>query len=134
MPERWFAPDKKAFEVSKRECNFYRTVNVKFWIDKVPELGMFTGFSKSSLQSVGDGEYLSRFLIEANYGVVIHLVNGIFGFFIAFIRFCSKASIWIPVFAVNLFLSILPVMILRYNTYTLARLHKRSLKRQQENK
>lgn len=126
LPASLFAPDKKAFRVSKKEHNFYNRLEIKRWKEKVPELGIFTGFDKGQIKSISEKEYLSRFLLEANFGVAIHLANGVLGFLILFIPFCSAPSIWIPIFAVNLILSLMPVFILRYNTYILYRLYKRS--------
>ena len=128
FPKSLFAPDVKIFRVSKKEHRFYNLFAIKRWKDKVPELGLFTGFDKGSVKSVGDKEYLERFLLEANYGVIIHLANGVLGFLILFIPMCSAPSIWIPIFAINLILSLMPFAILRYNTYILYRLYLRSKK------
>ncbi len=125
-PKSWFSPEKRFFAVSKKERNFYRSLKIKKWKNAIPELGLFTGFSKSELRDTSDKQYLSRFLLEANYGVVIHLANGILGFVIMFIPLCSPPGIWIPIFCVNLLLSLLPIMILRYTSYTLEKLYKRS--------
>ncbi len=125
-PSKWYSHGKKIFKVTKKERNFYRKIKIKRWKDAVPELGFFTGFHKSDLQSTSDEKYLSRFIIEANYGVVIHIANAIFGFIIMFLPFCSSAGIWIPVFAVNFILSILPVFVLRYIGYTLQGLYERA--------
>ncbi len=124
-PKSWYTPDKKLFKVSKKERNIYRALKIKSWKDSVPELGGFTSFHKDKLESISDSAYLERFIIEANYGVVIHLANAVFGFAIMFIPFCSSPTIWIPVFAVNFVLSILPVAILRYTSYTLQNLFKK---------
>ncbi len=126
LPPSLFAPDRKAFKVTKKEHRFYTRIGIKHWKEKVPELGIFTGFDKGQIKSISEKEYLSRFLLEANFGVAIHLANGVLGFLILFIPFCSAPSIWIPIFAVNLILSLMPVFILRYNTYILYRLYKRS--------
>ena len=125
-PKIWYAPESKFFHVSERERKLYKKIKIKKWKDKVPELGMFTGFSKSEIKNADDSEYLGRFLLESNYGVVIHLVNAIFGFVIAFIPFCSAPSIWIPIYTVNFVLSILPVFILRYTSHTLFKLYQKS--------
>ena len=126
-PERWYLPQVKLFRVSKAERNFYNKLKIKYWKDLVPELGGFTDFHKDNLKSQSDTEYLKRFIIEANYGVVIHIFNAILGFLVLFIPLCASPSIWIPVFAVNFILSILPVFILRHTSYTLLRLYQRSL-------
>lgn len=129
-PKSWYSPERKAFRVSKEERDFYRSIKIKKWKDKIPELGGFTNFHKDKLESSSDGAYLGRFILEANYGVVIHLVNAILGFLIAFIPFCSSPSIWVPIVAVNFVLSLLPVAILRYTSYTLHNLYARFKKRQ----
>ena len=133
-PKKLYLPSKKIFKVSKRERNFYRALKIKAWKDHVPELGGFTSFHKDKLESNSNVEYLERFIIEANYGVIIHLANALLGFLILFIPFCSSPTIWIPIFAVNFVLSILPVFILRYTLYTLQNLYSRTQKGNAVNK
>ncbi len=125
-PKTWYHPKRRFFEVSKRERNFYNKLCIKSWKDLVPELGLFTGFSKSEVMSTSDKEYLERFLIESNYGIIIHAANALFGFLIMLIPHCSAFSVWFPIFIVNFVLSLMPVCILRYTSYTLLRLYKRS--------
>ncbi len=127
-PKALYHPKKRFFEVKKGERSFYNRIKIKKWKDLVPELGLFTGFSKSEVKDTGDKAYLERFLIESNYGMVIHLANALFGFLIMFIPLCSSPSIWIPIFIVNFILSLMPVAVLRYTSYTLLRLYKRSNK------
>ena len=127
-PPSWYLPNRNFFAVSKRERNFYAKLKIKKWKDAVPELGVFTGFSKSEIKESDNPDYLERFLVESNYGVVIHIANAILGFVIAFIPICSSPSIWIPIFAVNFILSLLPVAILRYTSHTLVKLYMRSKK------
>ena len=133
-PKKLYLPSKKIFKVGKTERNFYRAIKIKAWKDHVPELGGFTSFHKDKLESNSNADYLERFIIEANYGVVIHLVNAILGFLILFIPFCSSPAIWIPIFAVNFVLSILPVFILRYTLYTLQNLYSRATKSEKNNR
>ena len=130
FPKSLFAPHRKIFTVSKNEYQFYRKLKIKSWKDKIPELGGFTNFHKNKLASASDQSYLERFLLESNYGVIIHIQNAIFGFLILFIPVCSSPSIWIPVFIVNFILSLLPVAVLRHNSYTLLRLYNRALNNQ----
>lgn len=129
-PKRWYTPDVKLFRVGKKERNFYRSLKIKLWKDKIPELGGFTSFHKNKLESNSDAAYLERFIVEANYGVVIHLSNAALGFLIMFIPFCSAPGIWIPVFAVNFILSLLPVAVLRFTLYTLCNLYDRCQRKQ----
>ena len=128
LPESLFGAERSFFTVSKKEFDLYRRLKIKKWKNLVPELGLFTGFSKKEIADSNDSEYLGRFLLEANFGVIIHLENAIFGFLIAFIPPCSAPSIWIPVAAVNFVLSILPVFVLRFTTHTLKKLYMRSKK------
>ena len=130
LPISWFTPGKKIFQVSKKEKKFYQSIKIKSWKDKIPELGGFTSFHKNQLSSQHDIEYLKRFIIESNYGVIIHIENALLGFLIFLIPLCKAPSIWIPIFAVNFVLSMLPVFVLRYVTYTLNRLYEKQLKNQ----
>lgn len=128
LPMSWFSPGKKIFQVSKKEKKFYQSIKIKSWKDKIPELGGFTSFHKNELSSSNDIEYLKRFIIESNYGVIIHIENALLGFLIFLIPMCSTPSIWIPIFAVNFVLSMLPVFVLRYVTHTLNRLYEKQIK------
>ena len=137
LPEKWFLPRRKLFTVSKKEHKFYQAIKIKSWKDKVPELGMFTAFSKSEFKGSSDANYLKRFIIESNFGVICHLQNAVFGFLIllipyftdSYLLFPGKSSIWIPIFIVNFILSMLPVFILRYTSYTLVRLYEKQIKK-----
>lgn len=128
-PKKWYLPSRKLFKVSKKERNFYRALKIKLWKDKIPELGGFTSFHKDKLESQSDAQYLERFIVEANYGVIIHIANAILGALVVLIPFCSSPSIWIPIFTVNFILSLLPVAVLRYTSYTLQNLHARCVKK-----
>jgi hypothetical protein len=130
FPEKLFAPGKKAFYVSKSERLFYRRLGVNRWKRFVPELGGFTGFHKDRLASSTDTAYLERFLLESNYGVVIHAVNALCGVPLLWLPFSGGASFTVPVGAVNFILSLLPAFILRSNTPGLLRLYEKSLTRQ----
>ena len=35
LPEKWFSYDKKIWNVSKAECNFYEKLGIKLWKDKI---------------------------------------------------------------------------------------------------
>ena len=126
LPEKWFQPGMALYAVSQKERKFYGFLGVKSWKDKVPELGLFTGFRKSHLTAPKDASYLGRFLLESNYGVVIHWVNALVGFLILAIPGLGGISYTLPVALVNFVLSLMPAMILRYNTPGLLRLYKRA--------
>lgn len=132
LPERWFAPGKRSFEVSERERRLWRKLGVKRWTPLVPEWGGFTDFHKDRLASSTDAAYLARFLLESNYGVVIHLENALLGFLILLLPLSRHPGVGVPVAAVNFVLSFLPVVILRYNTPPLLRLWRRSQAKEDE--
>lgn len=126
LPEKWFSHNLKIFGVPEGERKLYKKLKVKAWKHLVPELGGFTNFHKDKLESRNDKIYLERFLLESDYGVVIHIVNAVFGFLIILIPVIGSVKISLPVAAVNFVLSLLPIIILRYNTPVLIRLLKHS--------
>lgn len=132
LPEKMFCVKENTFNVGQKERGFYRKIRVNKWKNKVPELGGFTGFHKDKIKSASDSEYLARFILEANYGVVIHLVNAILGFVIAFIPFCGSFSVWFPIFIVNFILSMMPVAVLRNNTPSLKYLYFKAKKEEEK--
>ena len=130
MPEKWFAPEAKAFFVGKRERELYRRLGVNVWKNFVPELGCFTGFHKDKIYEPTSSEYIGRFLLESNYGALGHILGSILGVAIIFIPGVNSLAIAIPVIAVNFILSNMPTVILRYNTPPLRRLYRRALDRE----
>ena len=134
LPQRWFAPEARAFSVGKRERSLYRRSRINVWKKYVPEWGCFTGFHKDELRSPNDSEYVGRFLLESNYGVAGHIAGAFLGFLIMLIPSLRPLSIALPVAAVNFVLSVLPTMILRFNTPALRGLYRRNLEREKREK
>lgn len=117
MPNKLFGVDNKHFGVSEREKAFYNKIRVRKWKDKIWELGGLGGFSKKSLVNPNSPEYIERFIIECNKGVLTHRLSYPIGFLpMLFIKGVCAFSIALPVAAVNLLLNILPTIVLRYNT------------------
>lgn len=130
LPEKWFSHKRKFFTVSRREKNFCEKLGIKKWKDKIPELGGFTGLHKNKIDAPHDNAYLTRYLREACYGFVIHVVTCFTGFLIIFICplrywFCFG----LPVALVNAVLNVLPALVLRYNTFKLNILYTRNERR-----
>lgn len=125
MPEKWFCRGVKFHAVPKIEYKFYEKLGIKHWKDYVLELGTFTSFSKKHLSDPDDPAYLERFILEANYGAVGHIV-GAFG--AAIVIFCYPnwqkyfLGITLPCFCINFVCSMLPYMVLRYNIPRLERM------------
>ena len=131
LPEKWFAPEAKLFDVSDKERLFYRKLKINKWKDQVPEWGCFTGFHKDHLENTNDSSYLGRFLLESNYGVVGHIAGAILGFGILLVPFLHPLIVGLPVSVINAILSLLPTAVLRFNTPALRRLYRRSLKKEE---
>ena len=131
LPKKWFNVDKKGFSAKKQECRFYEKIGIKKWKDKVLELGMFTNFRKNKISEPSNNEYVSRYILEANYGIVCHVACVIFGFLIIFIYPLKYALCFgIPVAIVNAVLNLLPLFILRYNLPKLHTLYKFNARRE----
>ena len=134
LPDRWFGVDNPCYHVTKFERNIYKKLGVRRWKDKIWELGGAGGFSKKKLKEPDNPEYIEKFIIECNKGVLTHrLIYGIG--FLAMLTVSKKPAftIALPVAVVNLFLNVLPTMALRYNTPTLKAVLKR-LRRKAEKK
>jgi hypothetical protein len=133
FPKKWVSPDCKIFQVSKKERRFYEKLGLKKWKDRVLELGILSGFRKNKVRDANSPEYLYRFLVESNKGILIHILNIVLGFLVIF---CIPLKYWlvisIPVAVVNAFLGLLPVLILRYNIPKLKVAHERAVRLQKQ--
>lgn len=134
LPEKWFSPEARAFTVPKWENDLYHKSNVGAWKKYVPEWGCFTGFHKDRVRDPKSSEYIGRFLIESNYGVLGHVVGAFFGFLIMLLPFLRPFSIALPIAVVNFVLSLLPTFVLRSNTTALRKLYRRAKARDEAQK
>lgn len=132
LPDGWFGVDNPLYKVSKPERELYKRLRVREWKDKVWELGGLGGFSKKELKEPDNLEYIEKFIIECNKGVLTHRLSYPVGFLamLTLPNLCFL-TVALPVAIVNLFLNILPTLALRYNTPMLISLLKR-LKRKEE--
>lgn len=121
LPKKWFTIDKTNFVAGRKECKFYEAIGIKKWKDLIIELGFFTNFRKNKIAEPNNNEYVERYIMEANYGIVVHICCMIFGFLVILIYPSLYLSVGIPVSVVNLVLNFMPVACLRYN---LTKLHK----------
>ena len=134
MPERWFSPEARAFSVGEREKKLYKKMKIDSWKKYVPELGCFTGFHKDHIREPSTSAYIGRFLLESNYGVLGHVLGAVLGFLIMLLPFLRPLSMALPIAIVNFILSMLPTMILRFNTPALRKLYRRNLAREEREK
>ena len=117
-PDHLYGVDNPLFNVSQKERAIHKRLNVRGWKDKIPELGGIGGFSKKTLKDPHDPDYIEKFIIECNRGVVTHRLSYPVGFLamLAFSDTHYSLTIAFPIAVVNLVLNILPTIVLRYNT------------------
>ena len=131
LPAKWFGVDKTKYGASKKEQKLYEKIGIKKWKDKILELGALSGFRKNHVLKPNDNEYVERYILEANYGIMVHVADIIFGFLIVFIYPLKYFLCFgVPVALVNAVLNLLPMMVLRYNLPKLHTLRKFNNKRQ----
>ncbi|MCR5741922.1 MAG: hypothetical protein K6G38_05660 [Gammaproteobacteria bacterium] len=130
LPEKWFDHNNHYFDERRYEKKLYNFLNVKKWKDKVPELGGFTDFHKDKIYEPNSIEFYERFILESNYGSMIHMVSAILSFFVFFMAPLKISYIMaIPESIVNFILCILPYFVLRYNVGKLKKVHLRLVKK-----
>lgn len=132
LPEKCANFKSKIFSVSKNEKCFYEKIHIRKWKEKIPEIGHFTGFRKNKIAEPKNPKYLIRFLREICYGELGHSASVFTGFFILFLSLFSPEwlSICMVIAIVNALLNVLPVMVLRYNSYKLLILYNAAIKNQ----
>lgn len=133
LPKKWFSENKTGFAAGVKERRFYEKTGIKKWKDKVIELGAFTGFRKNRIAEPTNNAYVSRYIVEANYGIVVHIACVFCGYLVCLIFPAHWYSVGLPVGAVNSVLNALPLMILRYNLPKLHTLYRINLKRERQN-
>jgi len=132
-PDRFFSVDSPLYNVTESEKKLYKKLRVRSWKDYVWELGGLGGFSKKNLADPQSPEYIEKFIIECNKGVLTHRIAYPIGFLpMLFMPEPWSLTIALPVAIVNLFLNILPTLVLRYNTPKLKAVLKRLKKRTEE--
>lgn len=141
MPEKWFQKDKGIFRTTERELKLYNFLRVQKWKDHVPELGSFTGFHKNKVTNPFDNEYIARFILEARYGIAIHIYSVPASFLILLLdwkMYTGQSNIWLtialPVAVINAILIVLPAFVLKLNLPRLLRIYNNNieLKKQKE--
>lgn len=127
MPETVADFNKKIYVVSKSEKNFYNKLKIKTWKEKIPEIGHFTGFRKNKVLQPKNPTYIKRFLMEICYGEIGHFASIFTGVFLLLFGWIKPyyLPICIVIIFVNAILNILPIMVLRYNSYSLLIVHKK---------
>ena len=122
-PDRYYGVENPRFAVSEREKRWCARLQVRRWKDRVWDLGGLGGFSKKNLADPKNPAYIEKFIIECNKGVVTHRLSYPIGFLAMLtLQGACVFTVALPVAVVNLFLNVLPTLVLRYNTPSLMRL------------
>ncbi|MBO4251910.1 MAG: hypothetical protein J5911_04550 [Clostridia bacterium] len=129
FPAKWFSVEKECWAAKKKECVFYEKIGIKKWKEKVIELGCFTSFRKNKIADPNNNEYVGRYILEANFGVAIHITGVILGYLVCLVFPKHWCFVGLPVGFVNMVLNWLPLMILRYNLPKLHQLYRINEKR-----
>ena len=139
LPEKWFQKDHWFTRTGEKELKFYTFLGVQKWKDYIPELGSFTGFHKNKVANPFDNEYISRFILEARYGIAIHLASVPASFLIILLdwkMYLGQSNIWLtialPIAVVNAILIVLPAFILKYNLPRLLRIYNNNIELQKQ--
>lgn len=136
IPEKHFQKTRCLMKTAKWEIKLFDFLRVKKWKDHVPELGGFTNFHKNKVTNPFDNEYISRFILEARYGIMIHYLSVPFSFLIMLgdiAMYTGPSNIWLttalPIAIGNSFLIILPAFILKNNLPKLERIYEFNLRK-----
>ncbi|MBR0294470.1 MAG: hypothetical protein IJQ67_01005 [Bacilli bacterium] len=141
MPEKYFQKDKGIFHTSEKELRFYRAIGVQKWKDYIPELGGFTNFHKDKVLNPFDNEYIAHFILEARYGIAIHIYSVPASFLVILLdyrMYMGQSNLFLtialPIAFVNAILIVLPAFILKYNLPRLLRIYEGNLKMKEKNR
>lgn len=128
LPKKWMNPKKGMIYTRPWEQKLYDKIHVGSWKKFMPDLGAFTKFPKGQLLDPYNNEYISRYLLEASYGVVIHYLSVPCAGLILLLGFIEPTNLatWtvgVPVMVVNMILILLPALALKYNIPRLVRIY-----------
>lgn len=133
LPEKWFGVENTVFTPSKKRTIFYEKLSVKKWKDLVPDLGALTGFRKNKISDPKNNEFVGRYILEANFGIAVHLSNMFGGFLIVLFYLPYALCILLPVAFVNFILNYMSFITLRYNLPKLKSLYKYNQRNAEKN-
>jgi len=137
MPAKWFSYKRHMFQASDKEMRFYKFIKVDAWKNYVPELGGFTSFHKDKVVDPNNNKYMERFILEACYGVSIHIWSVPASFLLLLLdykMYAGSSMLWLticlPIAVINAILVLLPAFILKYNLSRLTKIYELNLKKE----
>ena len=117
----------KYFKTFKNERKLYESLGVRKFKDKIPDMGgVFTGFSKSEIVST-DPQYLERFIKETILGELSHILGILCCVFVFLIFNDYVLNFALPLFVLNTYFNLMPIMVQRYNRPKLYRIYERQV-------
>lgn len=124
MPSKYFQSDEKLYKVHKWEKKFYEGIGIKFWKDRIPEMGKLCNFRKDKIDNLSP-EYIKKFLEETRYAEGLHIGMALIGFIILLIwPWKDLLYFSLPMAIINFTLQIPPYFVQRYNRPKLLTLYK----------
>lgn len=133
LPEKVFSPYRRIFKVYKKENKLYTKLKIKKWKDKVPELGKLGGFAKNHINEPNNPQYIFKFLTETCIAETLHFYSILLGSLVfVFLPSRYLFTISIPVFLLNGFLHLLPVLIQRYVRPKFLKVYQRLIEKEQQ--
>ena len=134
LPSKMIKDVKFPIRLGKKEEALFKKIKVDKWKKFMPDLGAFTKFPKGQITDPKNNEYISRFILEAGYGVIIHYISVFTAPLILLLGFIDRGNlatltVGIPVMIVNMVLILLPALALKYNLPKLKRIYEINLRR-----
>lgn len=127
IPRKKINVESKLIRPFSFERKLYEALGVRYFKDRIPELGgAFTGFTKNEITG-DDPEYYAQFIRETVLGEITHVICILFGIAVPFILNAYVLNFAWPLFLLNFYFNILPVMVQRYNRPKLYNIYKRKL-------
>ena len=132
IPKKKINIHSKIFRCFAFERKFYERIGVRWFKDKIPELGgALKGFSKTEMKS-DDASYLEEFIKETILGEITHHLCIIFGIAIFFIFPLHILNFALPEFLLNTYFNLLPIIVQRYNRPKLYKIYMRKINQKKE--
>lgn len=130
IPKNKINIHSRLFKCFSFERKFYEKLGVRWFKDRIPELGgALKGFSKSEL-SGDDPKYFEEFIKETILGEITHVLCILFGIAIFFIFPLHILNFALPTFILNTYFNVLPIIVQRYNRPKLYKIYTRKIEQQ----
>jgi len=132
IPKKKINIHSKIYKTFGFEKAFYERLGIRWWKNKIPELGgKLEGFSKSNIS--GDSpEYFEMFIKLSITGEITHHFCILLSVVTFFIFSSFILTFTLPLFLVNVYFNILPVFVQRYNRPKLYKIYLKKIEKNEE--